>query len=425
MRPLRIVAIALALTLTACACGCARQPAPRGAAPKASASPDAQALSGAQAVNAFGFDLMRERLSAKAAATSNVVLSPLSVHAALSMTMQGARGQTAAEMQRTLHVADAPAAATSYTLLLDLLANRSEEQTLSVANAIWVRQGLDVKRQFLNANRIAFGSTIKTLDFDRTDMVGIVNRWVAEQTHGMITEIVRELDPRAVMLLANAVYFKASWAEPFESEATRPEAFHRSATDSVDVPMMHATDSLPVVQTGTYSATKLGYRGGDSAAYLILPAEGRTLDAVLSAMDAEDFAALRSHLDSQVPTRTALTLPRFDTTADAKLVRTLANMGMPTAFDPQRADFLSMATPPPGQNIWIGDVVHKARMKFDESGTEAAAATVVEMFAGAAPVRPQPRPFVFECDHPFAVAITDTQSGALLFLAAMRDPSQP
>ena len=254
-------------------------------------------------------------------------------------------------------------------------------------------------------------------------MVGIVNDWVARNTNQMIQHIINQLDPKTVMLLANAVYFKAPWSEPFVDEFTQPQSFHLSSTQTTDVPMMHDTRMLPIVQTASYSATKLGYRGGDTAAYLILPAKGHSVDSVVGKMSAAKFASLRKRLDSETPTRTALALPKFDTAVGGSIAETLKSMGMPAAFDSRTADFHAMATPPPGQNIWIGDVIHKARIKVDEQGTEAAAATVVVMTAGAAaPVRLAP-PVLFVCDRPFAMAIVDTRTGALLFLAAINNPN--
>ena len=380
-------------------------------------------LKGAAAVNAFGFDLMRTHMAASDPA-SNVVLSPLSVHTALSMTLLGAQGKTAAEMQRTLHLtADNDASAASSSALLDSLAHRSKEQTLTIANSIWVDSHLAVKRDFLNANRISFGSAVKTLDFSSNDMVGIVNDWVARNTNQMIQHIINQIDSRTVMLLANAVYFKATWSEPFVDEFTQPQSFHLSSTQTTDVPMMHDTRMLPIIQTAAYSATKLGYRGGDTAAYLILPTKGHSVESVVGKMSAAKFASLRKRLDSETPTRTALALPRFDTAVGGSIAETLKSMGMPTAFDSETANFRAMATPARGQNIWIGDVIHKARIKVDEQGTEAAAATVVEMACGAtaAPVRLAP-PVPFICDRPFAMAIVDTRTGALLFLAAINNP---
>ena len=417
----RATAVLLALLLAVGMFGCGptgKLPAPLCA--PVSTSP--AVLSGAAAVNAFGLDLMRTRIAASDP-TGNVVLSPLSVHAALSMTLLGAKGQTAAEMQRTLHLTgDNDASASTYSMLLDALGNRSKEQTLTIANSIWVDSHLAVKRDFLNANRVSFGSAVKTMDFQRTDMVGVVNAWVAQNTHQMIQHIIDQLDPQTVMLLANAVYFKATWSEPFVSDLTRPQAFHLSSARTTDVPMMHDTRELPIAQAASYSATKLVYRGGDSAAYLILPSKGRSVESVLGKMSAAEFASLRKGLDSEAPTRTALALPEFDTAVGGSLADTLKSMGMPTAFDSATADFRAMATPPPGQNIWIGDVIHKARIKVDEQGTEAAAATVVEMRAGAmAPVRQAP-PVPFICDRPFAMAIVDTRTGALLFLAAINNP---
>jgi serine protease inhibitor len=414
-----LVAAALALTLTAFGCASAKQPA-RSALPvvpgapiSAPASLEPAVLSGAAAVNAFGLDLMRARL-ASATPTENVVLSPLSVHAALSMALQGARGNTAAEMRRTLHLSgDATAAASTYLMLLSALNDRSKAQTLTVANALWIDKNLQVKREFLNANRISFGATAHTLDLHESGAVGTVTKWVADNTNGMIKEIIDRVDPDAVLLLTDAVYFQARWTEQFDSHATHPQSFRPESGGPVDVRMMHETKSLPVVKTASFSATKLTYIGGDSAAYVILPDKTHRLDEVLSDLTPIDFITPRNRLDSAPLTETALALPTFDTTAGGEIGPTLKAMGMPRAFN-SCADFGGMAPPP----LWIGSVIHKARLKVNESGTEAAAATDVGMHGGYEPVDPP----TFTCDRPFAFAIVDTKTGALLFLAAIHSP---
>jgi serpin B len=338
------------------------------------------------------------------------------------MTLQGARGKTAAEMQRVLHLSgDATAAASTYVMLLSALHDRSKAQTLTVANALWIDQNLQVKREFLNANRIGFGATAHTLDFRRDDVVGTVNKWVADNTNGMIKQILDRVDPHAVMLLTDAVYFKARWVQKFDAGSTFKDPFHIAGGKTIDTPMMHETEQLPVVNTASFEATRLRYVGGDSAAYIILPDKAHRLDDVLSHMTSADFDTLRDRLDSAPTTLTALALPKLDTTAGGELGGTLGSMGMPVAFDPLRADFSGMATVTPDNNIYINRVVHKARLKVDERGTEAAAATVVETAMGAA-FGPGHAPLLFTCDRPFAFVIVDTKTGALLFLAAIHNP---
>ena len=424
-----IVAAALALGLIAAGCTTVAGSNPQTGTPRSetvlasATSPEPLDLAGAAASNAFGFDLMRTELAEKPSA-GNVVISPLSVHAALSMALQGAAGNTAAEMLRTLHLSsDAAAAASSYRVLLAALDERSKEQTLTVANALWIDSATRVKPEFLNANRISFGASVQTLDFSHTDPVPVVNAWVAEKTHGMITHIL-DKRPKGGLVIGDAIYFKAQWQRVFEKAATGPQPFHLDASRTADVPMMHAEMQLPIVTDAGFSATRLDYKGGDSAAYLILPSTGHSLDSVLSGLTSSKFANLRRQLDSTAPTLTALALPKFDTTVGADLKKPLAEMGMPTAFDQYTADFSGMATLLPGQTLYIDQALHKARLKVEEKGTEAAAATIIVMQFGSAMSRPEPTPIPFVCDHPFALAIVDKASGAVLFLAAVRNPNE-
>ena len=389
------------------------------------ATSDAPELSGAAAVNAFGFDLIRQpSLRTAANPGGNEVVSPLSVHAALSMTLQGAAGNTAAEMRRTLHLSgNADAAASTYRILLDALAHRSAQQKLEVANALWIDSALQVKPEFLNANRISFGASARTLDFAHSDVVGVVNSWVAQQTHGMIAQAIDQVPTGTVIGLGDAIYFKGTWAQPFHKWATRPQTFHFEGGRAADVQMMHEDASLPIVREPGFSATRLQYSGGDSIAYLILPKAGHTLADVLGGLTPGRFAELGARLDSAAPTSTALALPKFDATLKGELSAPLASMGMPSAFDPAIADFSAMATPVPGAPIFIGAVDHTARIKVEETGTEAAASTAVMGTIGAKASFSPPPPIPFVCDPPFAMAIVDKPSGALLFLAAVRDPN--
>ena len=420
-------AAGVALMLATAGCSVASAPPPQSRATVAYSAPttsDSPGLSGAAAVNAFGLDLIKQQsLRAAANPSGNEVVSPLSVHAALSMTLQGAAGDTAAEMRRTLHLSgDVTAAASTYRILLDTLSHRSARQKLEVANALWIDSALKVKPEFLNANRISFGASARTLDFSQTDLVAVVNAWAADKTHGMIDQAIDRVPTGTVIVLVDAIYFKGTWAQPFPTWATRPQSFRFESGQARDVSTMHETASLPVVREPGFSATRLQYSGGDSVAYLLLPDTGHSLDEVLGGLTPARFAEMGARLDSAMPTSTARALPRFDAMLKSELSTPLASMGMPSAFVPGAADFTAMATRAPGDEpIFIAAVDHTARMSVQETGTEAAASTEVFGAAGGRSVQPKPVPFV--CDHPFAMAIVDKPSGALLFIAAVRDPS--
>jgi len=370
------------------------------------------------AIDEFGFELLG-RVSDEA--SGNAVISPVSVHAVLAMTATGANGETADQMRRVLRTdAMTPDEANSqWGTLLQSLGKRDSAQTLHLANALWAREGIKFRQPFLDANRDHFGAQISTLDFENENVASAVNAWVSKATKGMIQGMLDEVDPNAVLILANAAYFKGDWADPFTKEATYRAPFTRGDGTKVDVDMMRTTTHLPYAQDEMVQATKLTYEGGDTALYVMLPKPGIALEAAREALGAGGFGQLRRALESTAPTEVSLELPKLDVEYSTDLVGPLAAMGMPLAFDSSEADFSKISA---ARNVWLSRVSHATRIKVDEKGTEAAAATVAQAPASAAPSMTMPP--VMICDRPYAFAIVDEKSGVVLFLGAVNDPNQ-
>ena len=372
------------------------------------------------AIDDFGLALVK---AARTGTDENVIVSPASVHAALSMTVNGASGETAQQMRAVLHTGSmSPADANArWASLLGGLASRSSDQTLEIANALWARKGIAFKKPFVEADRDYFGAQVSMLDFAKDDVAGAVNGWVSKNTHGMITRMIDKAPPDAILYLANAVYFKGDWVTPFPYEGTRKEPFTRPDGSKVDVDMMNTTDQMPYFENAALRATRLPYKGDAAAYYVMLPKQGVSLDAALASMTGTGFADMRTAMTSRGTTEVVLGLPKLDADFSASLKKPLAAMGMPRAFDQEQAQFSDMAEL--GVPIYIGDVIHKTKVKVDEKGTVAAAATVVSPMAGAAapPVAEPPR---IICDRPYAFAIVDVKSGAMLFLGTVNDPGK-
>jgi serine protease inhibitor len=336
------------------------------------------------------------------------------------MTANGADGETAEQMRRVLHVDSISAAESNegWASLLGALGDRSSEQTLEIANSLWARKGIAFKRPFIDADRDYFGAQVSTLDFVKDDVPGTVNGWVSKNTHGMITKMIDQTPADAILYLANAVYFKGEWVSPFAHESTHKEPFSKANGSTVDVDMMHESGSMPYAENATVQATKLPYKGGDTAFYVLLPKAGVKTATALDGLKGAGFRDLRRAMASNGATTVILGLPKLDAEFSADLKQPLADLGMPRAFDDRRAQFSSMADL--DVPIYIGRVLHKTKVKVDEKGTEAAAATVVEMLAGAAPQRAEPKQII--CDRPYVFAIVDEASGAMLFLGVVNDP---
>lgn len=373
----------------------------------------------ATSINEFGLDLLQ---ATAADPQANTVISPVSVHAALSMTVNGATGETAAQILHTLHAGNLGPSDLSkqWAALQTDLASRSPVQTLSIANALWGNPHLQFNKSFIERNRSDFSAEIRTLNFSRKEAVSIINGWIAENTRQMIPKMLDQLADNTALLLTNAVYFKGDWDTPFKHETTTRAPFTLPGNTRKEVDTMHATWWLPFVRTNELSATRLRYKGNDSAFYILLPEPGTTPATALASLRGKGFASLRQTLGTVQTVRVILALPKLDTNVGTDLSAPLARLGMRDAFSPEKAAFDAMverAVLP----LYLGSVLHKARLRVDENGSEAAAATVAALRAGSATPRDEPQYLI--CDRPFAFIIADENSGAMLFAGVVNDPA--
>jgi serpin B len=367
----------------------------------------------ATAINDFGFDLLRRTSESGG---PNTVVSPYSVATLLAMTGNGAKGRTAAQMRRVLH-SDAigpEEAERQWTRLNAAIASRSAEQALSVASAMWAQEGLGLDPGFVAASHALFGAEVNSVDFNSTDMASVVNRWAADKTCGLIPKIVQEVDPRSLLLLINAVYFKGLWETPFIPNLTRDAAFTLPDGPVVEVAMMNRVDeSIQRIETRSFVMVRLPYKGSDSAMYLVLPNAKLGLARLLHTLTGQAFiGAARLAAKTRPGEFLALQLPRLDLTwGSDNLADALSAMGMPAAFDSSKADFGGIAQRRP---LFISRFVHNSRIKVGELGTEATAVSYVDMYWGM--------PLSVAFNRPFLFGIVDEKSGAILFLGAVNDP---
>ncbi len=420
----RIEGLLAVLLLAITSAGCAQLgPGPalaRSDLPRASADP-AAATDAATAVNAFGFDFYRALLAQPG---SNVVISPASVAIALAMARAGARGETAAEMDAVLRSLGTDQGAAGINALDQALSRRSGtytardgrgyDLTLTIANAPFAQRDEAWQQPFLDALAQRFGAGLRLVDY-RADTEGArrqINTWVDEQTHQRIPELIVPdvLDQLTRLVLVNAIYLKAPWAQPFDPAVTKPGTFTRLDGTTVDVPMMAIGDSFAYAEGPGWRAVELPYVGEQIAMTIIVP---DNLTDYQGTLDADSFAQVTAALSSR---EVELTMPRFAAETKASLASVLEELGMPLAFDPDQADFSGMTTQEP---LYISDVIHQANITVDEKGTEAAAATAVVMEAGAAPTEP----VHMNVDRPFIFALRDLQTGAILFLGQIVDPA--
>jgi serpin B len=371
--------------------------------------------------NAFAFDLYQQLAITN---DGNILYSPYSISAALAMTYAGARGDTEEQMRDTLHF-DLPQAELHpmFSGLNTELTSRAEEFAeyevdalqLNIANALWGEQTLSFNADFTQTIDENYGAALRLVDFINApeDARIMVNDWVADETQDRIQDMVPQgaITPDTRLVLANAIYFNAAWMNTFEETATQDDTFNLLDGTQVTVPMMNQQEQFFYLQGEGYQTIALPY-WGDMSMLVFLPDDGQfatfeqsfSTDTFTDAVDGMNYQEIN------------LFMPRFEYEFSAGLNDALSAMGMPIAFT-DAADFSGMAD----ESLSISDVLHKAFISVDESGTEAAAATAVIM--GATSVEEPRQPVELRLDRPFIYAIYDQRTNTVLFMGRVLNPS--
>lgn len=377
-------------------------------------------------LDAFTTDLYR---AAAADSEENLVLSPYSVATALAMTLNGARGTTAAEMERVLRVDGLDGFNRGMNALTRAVESRAGEHELpdggtgevvvSTAGSIWGQQEVAWEREFLDVLAREYGAGLRLLDFrsDPDHAAGLVNDWVADRTDDKITDLVPAgtLSTDTRLVLVNAVHLKAPWEEPFEGD---PETvpFELLGGEAVDVEMMSQmmtgasyAESNP--GEAGWVAVRLPYLGSELAMAVVVPDD---LAAFEERLDGDVLRELLDRFDgAERPVR--VVMPRWDLRSRLSLAEVLAELGMPSAFDPRQADLSGMTAE---EQLFVSHVLHQAAITVDEQGTEAAAATGVVVGVTGLPAEPAE----VVADRPFVFVLHDVATGAPMFVGRVTDP---
>ena len=365
----------------------------------------------------FAFD-MYHRVSQ--VADGNTFFSPFSISEALAMTWAGARTSTESEMADVLR----------FTLSQDDLHpafNRLDSEVMSdegegafeisVANSIWGQHDYNFLQPFLDTLAENYGAGIRPVDFE-TNPEGArvaINDWVEDRTNDRIKDLIPLgiINEMTRLILANAIYFNADWISKFDKESTRDRTFILLDGSEITVPLMFQSSHYKYNEGDGWQAIEMPYEGRSTSMVVILPEIDR-FDEIERRLDDAMLEEIVGHSESL---EVDLTLPKFEFEAAFALSNILRAMGMPSAFEVGVSDFSGMD----GTNLlFIREVLHKAFVKVDEEGTEAAAATAVIMELGMAPL---PEDTVeFRADHPFIFLIRDINNGSILFLGRLMDP---
>jgi serpin B len=350
----------------------------------------------------------------------------VSVSIALAMTYGGARGETAAEMAKVMHLPAGETLHGSWATALASWAAAGKDVEIALANRLFGEATYTFEKPFLGLTAERYGAPLEPRDFKNAHEAQrrAINQWVHERTRTRIDELIPApgITAETRLVLANALYFKAPWADPFTEAATQPGSFWADGKTEVVVPLMTNTAGYGVASSAGVELLELPYHGARFAMLIALPTARDGLGAVEAALDGATLARWTAAL---APERVWLTMPRFtlDPPKSIDLADALGAMGMKKAFEPRSADFTGIANPPnPDDRLFISAVFHKTFVAVDEKGTEAAAATAVLMAPSGAPPSMPPRKVVV--DRPFLFFIRDRESGAVLFVGRVTNPTK-
>jgi len=357
--------------------------------------------------NAFGIAVFREL----AKEGGNVFISPTSIALALSMSYNGAQGDTKTAMAQTLMISNLTLEQVNNASknIITFLNNPDRDVEILTANSIWAKKDIVFKEAFLNTIQESFDAKAGVLDED--DSAETINNWVARQTKKMIPKIIDTVRPDQVMFMVNAIYFRGDWKTPFNKELTREEEFTLDDGSKRMCPMMRLAEPKEFghLETPDFEAIELPYgQSGRLAMYLFLP---REMDAFLADLSVDDLDTWMQQFEELPGT---IVMPKFRVEFSKRLNEALKSLGMSIVFDPWAADFGAMSD----NETWIEFVDHRAVAEVNEKGTKAAAATIVVHTLRGAPKAQ----FHMKVDRPFFFIIRDNQSGAILFVGLIRDP---
>lgn len=367
-----------------------------------------------EADNEFGMELFQKVIASDD--TENVMVSPLSISLALAMTYNGANGETQTGMEKTLKLygLTSDEINESYQSLVESLKSLDEKVLLEIANAIYYRNTFSVESDFISTNQSYYDAEVSALDFNSPDALNTINGWVATKTHDKITKILNEITPDNVMFLLNAIYFKGTWEKEFNSESTTDYPFTLENGETKDVAMMSRLDTLDYTSNDLFSAIRLPYGSGNYNMYVFLPTQDKTVQDVIDQLDPENWTSWMDNF--QQTNSVEIMLPKFKFKYDIKLNDVLSDMGMGVAFT-GNADFTGINKL---GGLYIDFVKHKTFVDVNEEGTEAAAVTIVGIIYTSAGGGSETIPF--HVTKPFLFAITEKDTGAILFIGKVANP---
>jgi len=366
--------------------------------------------------NSFGFKLFAQINGSEQ--NKNVFISPFSVSMAFGMLLNGANGSTLDSLEQVL--GDAGMSLNdinnAYKNVSALLTTLDASVTFQNANSIWYNDGFPVLSNFLTVNKNYFDAEVDSLDFTLPSAAQTINSWVNTKTNGKIPTIIDPTKPPSgIMFLINAIYYKGTWTYKFDTSGTKDASFTCADGSIATCKLMSQEDTYAYYEDSSVQAIDLPYGDRSFSMTVVLPAAGISIDQFASALTQAQWNTIINKLDSA---KVDLYLPKFTLNFSKSLKDELKALGMGIVFDPSRADLSHISSK---VGLVVSDVLHKTYVDVDEEGTEAAAVTAI-IFTTAV-IGGQPKINIMRIDHPFIFAIREHQSGTVLFIGKVVNPS--
>lgn len=368
----------------------------------------------ANANNQFAFDLYSQLDKSE---SGNIFYSPYSISAALAMTYEGAKGQTASEMKSVFHFPESNILRPNFAAIYSDINKKDKPYKLSTGNALWVQKDYRLLGGYLSTVEKYYGGKAANLDFagEPEKSRQTINTFIEQQTADRIKDLIPQgiLDAATKLVLTNAIYFKGTWVWEFDKADTREQDFKITPTNTVKTSMMHMDiekAKFNYADVGDLQILELPYKGDEISMLVLLPTDN--LDTIEPNLTTEKLNEWKGEMKEEK--LDAISLPKFEFDTKYFMKETLSAMGMPTAFGD--ADFSGINGT---RGLFIDQVIHQAFVKVDEEGTEAAGATAVIMKESAAIQRK-----VFNADRPFVFVIQEKDTGNVLFLGRVVDPTK-
>jgi serpin B len=327
------------------------------------------------------------------------------------MTVNGAEGSTREAMLEALRIKGISTEIinSSYKNLSTELLNVDKRILISVANSVWTENDFAAKKTFGKILTDYYGAESKSFDINDPQVPKQINSWIEGKTNGLIKEMIDKLNNNTVMLLINAIYFKGSWKSQFNIKNTVQSSFYKQDGSSV-VPMMKQTSEYKIFDGEGFVLAEFPYGQGNYVMDIILPDQRTGLAGIITGLNEKNF---KIWMDKMTERKTDLTFPRFKFGFKKQMKDILTNMGMGIAFTDD-ADFSNISD----VDLLINDVIHQAFIETNEEGTEAAAATIVDIGLTSMPVSN----YILNVDHPFIYIIRETSTNTILFMGTLADP---